>query len=463
MKPPRGGKAYVQAVRTSAGRLCATAALLGALCPAPSRADDTRYQEFPIGTRAMALGGAFVAFGDDPSGLTYNPAGICDSRQLNVSVSASLYGLERQGQGSINVDKTTFSLATLATLNVIPGEAGLVKSYGKLDDVGAPFAIGFDVSVPSFRSYGLDTTAPTRLHTRVVDRTFDAAAGAAFRVDERLNLGLGLHFVLRLFSQTEDALTMSGASDPKVGTYHAEGAFANANLVLMAGAKLHLDDGWLAGLALGLPGIPIWSNGTVTIQDVVSDPNATPHTTVNFVDLGNVTSHTTVPLLVRAGAAKVKDHQWTLSGQLTFHAGASYDRFELPADVVSRLRLQTHVERSPVLDVNLGGEYLLGRDWSVALGAFTDFSTAPALQTNADGSLKVGSSRLANVNLYGGTATLGMIGRHAISRLGVSLAYGSGEDAVPNDPSGVVDSTGYSRASVRQLFLYVFLTSTFRY
>ena len=38
--------------------------------------------------------------------------------------------------------------------NVIPGEAGIVKSYGKLDDVGAPFAIGFDVTVP------VKTTAP---------------------------------------------------------------------------------------------------------------------------------------------------------------------------------------------------------------------------------------------------------------------------------------------------------------
>jgi hypothetical protein len=56
-----------------------------------------------------------------------------------------------------------------------------------------------------------------------------------------------------------------------------------------------------------------------------------------------------------------------------------------------------------------------------------------------------------------------MLGRHSISRLGVSLAYGSGEDAVPNDPSGVFDSQGYTKASVRQLFFYVFLASTFRY
>jgi hypothetical protein len=440
------------------------ALLCAALASSQARADDTRYQDYPVGSRALSLGGAFAAFGDDPSGLTYNPAGICDSRQLNVDVSASLYGLERQGQGKINVDKGTFSLATLATLNVIPGEAGIVKSYGKLDDVGAPYAIGFDVTVPSFRTYGLDTTAPTRLHTRVIDRTFDAAAGGAMRVNDRLNLGFGLHFVLRLFTQSEDALSSDGAADPKIGVYHAEGAFSNANLVLMLGAKLHLDDGWLAGLSLGLPGLPVWSNGTVTIQDVVFDPNAQgTHTTQNFVDLSGLSSHTSAPLVVRAGVAKVANHAWTLSGQLTFHAGTSYDRFDLPANVISRLRLQTHVERSPVVDLNVGGEYLINRDYSVAAGLFTDFSTAPSLAVKADGSLQDGSSRLANVNLYGATATVGMLGRHSISRLGVSLAYGSGEDAVPNDPSGIFDAQGYSRASVRQLFLYVFLASTFRY
>ena len=448
----------------SAGSARIPALACALLCATAARADDTRYQDYPVGSRSLALGGAFVAFGDDPSGLTYNPAGICDSRKINVSVSASLYGFERQSQGAITVDKGTFSLATLNTLNVIPGEAGLVKSYGKLDDVGAPFAIGFDVTVPSFRAYGLDTTEPTRLHTRVVDRTFDAAVGAAWRINERLNLGFGLHLVLRLFSQIEDALITDGKPDPKLGTYRAEATFTNTNLVAVLGAKLHLDDGWVAGASLGLPSIYLYSSGAVTIQDVITDPaNTAQHTTVNFKDTNDVRSNTKVPLVLRAGAAKVFPHLWTLSGQLTFHAATSYDRFELAPDVQSRLRLQTHVERSAVLNLNLGGEYLLNRDWSFALGAFTDFSTAPSLQTLPDGTIKQGTSRLPDVNLYGGTATLGMIGRHSISRLGMSLAYGSGENAVPNDPSGIFDAQGFTRASVRQLFLYFFLASTFRY
>ena len=70
-----------------------------------------------------------------------------------------------------------------------------------------------------------------------------------------------------------------------------------------------------------------------------------------------------------------------------------------------------------------------------------------------------GSSRMPNLNLYGGTFTLGMLGNHSISRLGVSVAYGGGEDAVPDDQLGL-QSTAYQRALVHQLFLYVFLAST---
>jgi hypothetical protein len=125
--------------------------------------------------------------------------------------------------------------------------------------------------------------------------------------------------------------------------------------------------------------------------------------------------------------------------------------------------VQNHIERRLVVDLNAGAEYLLGPDYSLALGLFTDRSGAPEFQLNPDGSLAPGSSRQSRVSLYGGTATMGFIGQHSISRLGFSVAYGSGQDAVANDPTGIVDPQGFRPASVRQLFFYFFLASTFRY
>ena len=432
------------------------------LASAAARADDSRYQDFPVGSRATALGGAFVALSDDPSGLYYNPAGICDARRTNVNVSASLYGFERQSQGKIELGRGTFSLAALDTLNVIPGEAGLLKGVGKLDDRGTPFAYGFDVTVPAFRSYGSDATAPFQTHTRVSDRTFDLGAGVGARFNDKLNLGFALHYVLRLFETSEDALSVQGnPANPSLGVYHANAAFQNANLVALLGAKYRLDDQWVFGLSLGWPGIPIYSAGSVHVQDVTADPSG--RTSATLTDTSSVDSHTTVPAMVRAGAAWILAHRWTVTGQLTGHLGTSYDRFSVGPAVAARLRVQDHIERSPVLDLNLGGEYLVNSDVSVALGFFTDRSGAPEFQVKDSGDLVAGTSRQSRVSLYGGTATLGLIGNHSISRVGVSMAYGSGDDAVPKDPTGIIDPEGYRRVGVRQLFLYFFLASTFRY
>lgn len=432
------------------------------LLAAAARADDSRYQDFPVGSRATALGGAFVALSDDPSGLYYNPAGICDARRTNVNVSASLYGIERQSQGRIELGRGTFSLAALDTLNVIPGEAGLLKGVGKLDDRGTPFAYGFDVTVPAFRSYGSDATSPFETHTRVADRTFDLGAGAGFRYDDRLNLGFAVHYVLRLFETSEDALSVTGnPANPALGVYHANASFQNANLVALLGAKYRLDDAWVFGLSVGLPGVPFYSAGSVHVQDVTADPSG--RTSAALSDTTSVDSHTTVPAMARAGAAWIVAHRWTLSGQLTGHLGTRYDRFSVDPAIAARLRVQNHIERSPVIDLNLGGEYLVNAEVSLALGLFTDRSGAPDFQVKDSGELVAGSSRQSQVSLYGGTATLGLIGSHSISRLGVSVAYGSGNDALPDDPTGIIDPEGYRRVPVHQLFLYFFLASTFRY
>ncbi len=431
------------------------------LCAGAARADDSRYQDYPVGSRAMVLGGAFVALSDDPSGLYYNPAGICDARRLNVNVSASLYGFERQSRGTIQIGSGTFTLAGLNELNVIPGEAGLLKGVGALDDRGTPFAYGFDLTVPQFRSYGTDATQPFRVHTRVIDRTFDAVAGVGWRWSDKVNVGFALHYVLRLYETSEDAINVTGnPANPAVGVYHATASFENGNLVGLLGVKWHFSDAWVFGASLGLPGVPLHSGGSVTVQDIVSQPPAPNQVTAPTSD---VDSRTFVPAMMRVGAALISPHHWTFSGQIPGHLGTSYDRFSVDPAVAARLRLQGHIERDPVIDLNAGGEYLLNPDYSVALGLFTSRSGAPAFKLNPDGTLAAGSSRQPRVSLYGATTTLGLIGLHAITRLGMSVSYGSGDDAIPNDPTGIVDPTGFKPAGVKQLFFYFFLASTFRY
>jgi thiamine-phosphate pyrophosphorylase len=449
----------------AARRLLACVVTILLAIAAPARADDSRYQDYPVGSRAMVLGGAFTALSDDPSGLFYNPAGICDTRKTNVNVSASLYGYEQQTRGSIQIGSGQFSLDALNQLNVIPGEAGILKGIGELDERGARIAYGFDLTVPEFRNYGTDATTPFQEHTLVTDRTFNLAAGVGFRATDELNLGASLQYQLRLFSTTEDALNVTSSTDSKVGVYHAAASFEAGSLILVLGAKYRWRSEWLFGASIGLPGLPVNSSGSVQVQDVVADPDAPAgsRTTVSLRS-ASVSTRNGVPALMRIGAAWVHAHQWTLSGQITAHLPAHYDRFDLSdSDLSTRLRIQDHVDRNAVVDFNLGGEYLVNAEYSVALGLFTSRSGAPSFKLNPDGSIAADSSLLPRVDLYGATTTLGLIGQHSISRLGVSASYGTGQDAIPNDPTGIIDPTGYKPADVKQFFLYFFLASTFRY
>jgi hypothetical protein len=444
-------------------------ALCAGLLAMPAIADDTRYQDFPVGSRAATLGGAFVAISDEATGLTYNPAGICDTKDINVSASASLYGVERQSKGTSPgvITGGDFSVATLASLNVIPGEAGSTKAFGAKSEQGSQFAYGFDVTVPSFRSYGTDSsTSTTTLHTRVVDRSFDAAAGFAMRLDSRWSVGVAGHFNLRLFSDTEDALVTNNAADPTLGVYHAEATFTNASISLTLGGKYRDDNGWTYGASVATPGLRVYSSGSVQEQDVTTNPNAAaplPHTTVNIISTTDVQSATGVPLAVRLGAAKAVAKSFTASGQLTLDLPTSYSRFELDPTVAQRLQLQSSVERHAVLNLNVGGEYMFADNNWVGVGLFTDFSTAPGLQYNANNTLVANTSHLDNVSLYGGTVSVSFLGEHSVSRFGMTLSYGKGEEAVPVDPTGISDPNGFTRSEVSQLFLYFFLAGSFRY
>ncbi|MEO0815174.1 MAG: UPF0164 family protein, partial [Myxococcota bacterium] len=110
-------------------RLWVSLLLCAAFTASPAHADDTHYQDFVVGGRAVGLGGAFTALADDPSGVFYNPAGIADVEETNLQVSASLYGFERGGIGDrvgVPVPGVEDLDIEFTELIVVPASAGFV-------------------------------------------------------------------------------------------------------------------------------------------------------------------------------------------------------------------------------------------------------------------------------------------------------------------------------------------------
>ena len=83
--PPRVGW-------TAALQTCAVLTVCGCFCaPSLAQADLFHYNNVLVGTRAMGLGGAFTAMGDDASGTYYNPAGLAFSPTNDLSASVNSF------------------------------------------------------------------------------------------------------------------------------------------------------------------------------------------------------------------------------------------------------------------------------------------------------------------------------------------------------------------------------------
>ena len=124
-----------------------------------------------------------------------------------------------------------------------------------------------------------------------------------------------------------------------------------------------------------------------------------------------------------------------------------------------RLPFTTVIDRHAVVNVNVGGEYLVLTWLSLAGGFYTDFSSAPKIKESLT------ADQPARVNLYGLTMSAAYISQHVITRLGLLYSVGSGLDVRPaSDLTRLGQgSTTFVTQDITQSFLYLFVSTTFRY
>ncbi len=434
-----------------------------------ARADDTHYQDYVIGGRAVGLGGAFASISDDPSGLYYNPAGIADVRQTNLQVSTSLYGYER---GSLE-DQLTLPVPGVENLDieftdliVVPASAGFVKTFGATDGNGRPMqGYGISVVVPSYRSYTAAAADGVGSYLRrVTDRELWSGIGYGRRITPRLRLGVSGYYQLRSVSDREDVTSrenIAGVGD-KFQAVTNDISLVCGSVILIAGAKYKLTDRINLAAVVQSPSLQVHSQARLRFSQAISDPAAAggPRSSFERLEVNEARSHTRYAPLLRLGASYIRKYRYTFSLDATVHAPVSYTLVDVADDFRQRLPFAPRIERRPVVNVNAGAEFLLVRQVSIAGGVFTDFSSAPPIpkQPLLD--------QPARVNLLGLVMALGYFGEHTLSRLGVVYSFGSGHDVIPRggDIGRVLDGgQSFKRVRYFQSFFYVFVSSTFRY
>lgn len=442
----------------------------------PGWADDTHYHDYPLGGRAVGLGGAFVALASDPSGIFYNPAGIVDSRHIRVQLSTNLYGIESTDTFFSAVGQVTDLNTVFTELNIIPSSAAFTGVLERNEEGEPKTSYGLGLFVPSFRSSNVDTVAdvtPDELGCQqlsyqrsVLDRTFVGGAAMGHRLDDTWQFGAGLYFNFRSLRDREEVSCFGDNSE-------SGGAFSTAstNLTLSAaslriavGLKMNLDHGLSVGFKVTSPSINMFDTAAVR----VSRGAVLPREEGRFFtrELQGLSANTREGTAIRAGIAWVRSYASTLSLDVDFHAPVKYRLVEIPSrerKVRNAFTLVTDVERNPVLNLHLGGEYLFWREFSMSAGLFTNFSSAPVIPGEIGDVFE--RNFLPRIHAFGGSLVAGFFGEHTLTRMGVTMSYGSGTDVVSQSEGltalGAVQD--FVKVNFSQLFIFVFVGSTFRY
>ena len=448
--------------------------LLGILAVAgTASADDGNYQSFLIGERAFGIGGAFAATADDASGAFYNPAGLALVPGSSISLSLSVYGLERRhvdaGHAALLDGEVVARDFHELDLTTLPTTVGLVQKFGRRGAAGAKRgAFGAAILLRDQSRFAVDgilagesSRATYRLSTS--DKTSWLGPFFAYQTSPRLALGAALFYSRRTVSKqrargVESELPGCTTSDCLSTEVHIDDelvAYSAGELLARFGARYDFSPQLRVGLTVTTPSTHVRGSGRIASAEtsVVLDP-ATGQGSAEFDPLANggLATRDKHPLSVRVGIAYEQRHHFLIAADASFHAGVTFDPIALPdasdptTARVDRVHVTT-IERAPVVNGNIGGEYFVHRKWNVRAGFFTNFSSAPEV-------VVAPQTQLAHLDGYGVSAAVGYFSaaNYELS-LGVVYSFASGS-AAAWDPV----ATTFMPASARHDAVFVYLT-----
>lgn len=444
-----------------------------------ARADDTHYQDYPLGGRAVGLGGAFTALGDDPSGIFFNPAGIVDSTKSSVQISTTLYGFEISDTFFSAVERAADLDTVVTELNIIPTSGSFVTTIGGNGPDGRPTrAYGFGAFIPSYRSFSVRSVATIpaeeqfagcdqlAYQRKVLDRSYYFGGSYAQRIDPLIRFGVSTFLTYRALSDLEETSCFSSVASPNqpFATAQTNLDMGVASILMSLGLKVDLDPYWTVGLNVTTPSIRVFDTANVRLTRGYAD-TTTGETDFAVRELRGIDANTKVGTNLRLGVAYVAPRKLTYVADLVLHAPTKFRLFELPndPDLQDSVTIVTDIERRITLNLATGMEYLVGKSFSLSGGLFTNFSSAPLIPGKTGE--RFDDARLPFVNAFGGSFVLGFFSEHTLTRVGATLSYGNGSDVAPRFAGigAFGRETEYVKIDVSQLFLFFFLSSTFRY
>ena len=407
--------------RCRVGGLCAASLLL-----LSGRAlGQANYQNYLVGERAAAMGGAYTALADDASGAYYNPAGTAFSAGSSISASANLYGYVTTSQkDALGAGRDVSSRG----FNPIPSSVGSLFKVGDPTAHGRPLTLGFQVFAPN--SFTRDTELLTTdaagrdlaLSERINWNVLYLGPTAAYRASEGLAFGLGayLQYASYSFRQASLAADATGAAAQRWRLWELDAYGLTGNLgVNYRDGLLHL------GASVWSPTLELSGESARTLYCTASASGPCSATAATSRSSERGKARFLEPLHGTVGVALARSREFAASVDVSVYAPLEFDLVDLSGT--------PHIDNHLTVNANVGGELYVTRKIPVRLGFWTNLSA------NREPSLANPRNRVEAIDFYGISAGSGYLSDKGATTVGVNYAFGSGtvlRDAAVTQTSG---------------------------
>lgn len=433
-------------------RILAILPLLGL----PARADVFNNKVILVGDKGAALGGAFSGLADDATATFYNPAGMTQLKNIKLNVSAQVVQFQKQ---QIQISEDAF--IPYNSFNFSPSITSFSQRMGK-------WAYGFSIVTPQndlFRGEQQleadyrDTSAAepcyqdpgfTPCYTKLnlsysdVSKVTMIGPSGAMKFSDDISLGAtlyGIHYTQleRTSYGGYDANYVDGNPDDLsrfrenlvVRSVSQTGLGVTASF----GILVRMDQGFSFGVKAS-PGSLVWIDrieeqrveNIVNVALVSGADSTRLPTQVLLYTLNEADRHqeVTAPHL----SVGISWNPWKpllITAQTDWHMGSlyTYNGFTSPEEneggrsgfeyLVSTPR-KFEIEKKAVINFSGGLDVRLTKEYSAALGGYTDFSQGPYDERP--------SSWNRRIDYYGAVISLGIEKEYTESRFGLSAAWG---------------------------------------
>jgi hypothetical protein len=400
------------------------------------------YQMVPIGSRAAGMGGAYTALSCDEAALHYNVASLSCSGSSHLELSANAYVIQGAlARGSLGTGED-ISAATYHSIPSIVGAVRVLKKGEERTRVATypkRLTFGFSVSLPTSLALRIDPPHPNKRDYAAFSIRDDLTAGdigLGYQVDQALALGFSLGAVLRTAEQHASWLLVRNETSPcGPGSCNDYVAYDDTKSTLAVGFRAKVGVLYRPirhvtfGLQLTSPTLHVYGNArdssTVTRATGLGY-QALPMRSVGSSQVG-------MPFRIALGSAYVRS-RYTLSADVSVNfpheAKVAYDA---RAEEIGGLPPPPGVpdlvlSRDWQPNLNLGAGVPFGPTKELNIGFFTDISAVSQKDRE-----RYGSDR---VHMFGGSMTVGILGKQSRAWVGLSAEIGSTTTKVPGRAFG---------------------------